>query len=92
MQRFDGSQGARARSARIRSAHDDEATRLDSMARRTASADANGERLRLAPRLRAAWSRLAARGADGSAHGALPVDKAEAVLEGDAAAVTAASV
>jgi hypothetical protein len=31
----DGQSGARARSARIRSAHDDEATTLDSMRRRT---------------------------------------------------------
>jgi hypothetical protein len=33
----DGSNSARARSARIRTAHDDEATRLDSMHRRASS-------------------------------------------------------
>jgi hypothetical protein len=40
---YDGSNGARARSSRIRAAHDDEATRLDSMRRRAQMGEAPGE-------------------------------------------------
>jgi hypothetical protein len=42
----DGSNGARARSARIRAAHEYEATELDAMCRRRARADLSGGRLR----------------------------------------------
>jgi hypothetical protein len=46
MYREDGSNGARARSARIRASHDGEATQLDSMRRRSATLDATTGRVR----------------------------------------------
>ncbi len=38
---YDGSNGARARSSRIRAAHDDEATRLESMRQRARASQAH---------------------------------------------------
>jgi hypothetical protein len=47
----DGSDSARARSARIRSSHDDEATQLDAMRRRTQETPEPVDRIRLMTRL-----------------------------------------
>ena len=54
----DGSNSARARSARTRAAHDDEATRLESMRRNARARDLTQRRGRLALRLTAALSRV----------------------------------
>lgn len=54
----DGSNSARARSARIRAAHDDEATRLESMRRNATARDLKQRRGRLALRLTAALGRV----------------------------------
>jgi hypothetical protein len=53
----DGSSGARARSARIRSSHDDEATRLDSMRRNAAARDAQPARVSLRTRVASVFGR-----------------------------------
>jgi hypothetical protein len=45
MYRHDGSNSARARSARIRTEHDDEATQLESMRRRTSTLGERDERV-----------------------------------------------
>jgi hypothetical protein len=54
----DGSDSARARSARIRSSHDYEATQLEAMARRTQEAAEPVDRVRLMARLGSAIRRL----------------------------------
>jgi len=53
----DGRNGARARSARIRSSHDYEATQLEAMRRRTASPEARPARVPLVARLSAVFAR-----------------------------------
>lgn len=53
----DGSNGARARSARIRSSHDYEATKLDSMRRNAAVRDAQPPRASLLARLASVFGR-----------------------------------
>lgn len=53
----DGSNGARARSARIRSSHDYEATKLDSMRRNTAARDAQPPRASLLMRMASVFRR-----------------------------------
>jgi hypothetical protein len=68
MYRHDGSNGARARSARIRSDHDYEATQLDSLARRSATPGGQSERVRWWRSPAVAFIRLVARHATRSAH------------------------
>ena len=68
MYRHDGSNGARARSARIRSDHDDEATQLDSMARRSAMPGGQSGRARWWRVPAVALIRLISRRATRSAH------------------------
>lgn len=53
----DGSNGARARSARIRSSHDHEATKLDSMRRNAAARDAQPARASLLVRMASIFGR-----------------------------------
>jgi hypothetical protein len=53
----DGSNGARARSARIRSSHDYEATRLDSMRRNAAARDVHAPRASLLMRMASVFGR-----------------------------------
>jgi hypothetical protein len=65
MHNHDGRNGARARSARIRSSHDYEATQLESMRRRT-RALAEDERPSRVARLRAIVVRLSAQRAPDS--------------------------
>ena len=60
MYNHDGRNGARARSARIRSSHDYEATQLDSMRRRTRALAEDAERPSKVARLRAIVVRLGA--------------------------------
>lgn len=68
MYRHDGSDGARARSARIRSEHDYEATQLDSLARRSGARDGESGRVRGWGAPAVAIIRLIARHATRSAH------------------------
>jgi hypothetical protein len=58
MHNHDGSNGARARSARIRAGHDFEATQLDSMRRRTPASAARPERASLVARMSATLARV----------------------------------
>jgi hypothetical protein len=61
----DGSNSARARSSRIRAAHDDEATRLESMRRNAGARDLQHEsHVSLAARLTAAVGRMRRRRVD----------------------------
>jgi hypothetical protein len=55
--RHDGSNGARARSARIRTSHDYEATKLDSMRRNAAARDAQPPRASLLTRMASVFGR-----------------------------------
>ena len=83
MYRHDGSDGARARSARIRSEHDYEATQLDSLARRSAARESESGRVRGWGSPAVAIIRLIARHATRSAH-----DDVGAPETADAAAST----
>jgi hypothetical protein len=67
----DASNGGRARAARIRSAHDYEATELDSMRRRTQRARRNGAPRGPIARLAALLARL--HGAPAAEPGGVPV-------------------
>lgn len=58
MHHHDGGNGARARSARIRSSHDFEATHLDTMRRGTLAVEKTVERLTLVARVRATFGGL----------------------------------
>jgi hypothetical protein len=74
--RHDGSNSARARSARIRVAHDDEANQLDSMHRNAAAVELRNQS-RVSPIARVASFLARARTASASPRGSAPTIEGE---------------